>query len=392
MMVGNQYKIISELGSGGMGIVYQAVDTLLEREVAIKKLRSEFSRTPDVAKRFLREAKIQARLNHQNITHLLTCLQEGEIFYIVMEFVAGTPLNKLIPLPPHRLLPLAMQILDSLDYAHGMGVLHRDIKPDNLMVTSNGTIKIMDFGIAHVLGTTRHTREKVIMGTLEYISPERITGKDPERSSDIYSLGAVLFEALTGRLPFEAKSEFELLRQHLETPPPKLRSLVPDASETLEAVIEKALAKSPADRFATCREMADALAGEVAKLPARTSGSHLVNIDEEIARSRRRIAALLKSGDTELAERVLESARIDFAGRPEIAELQAYMANERRRSAAGSSDQRPRIAEILEQVAALQLKGDAIAAGDLALKALNEYPNVKAFQIVAICSKKTPVN
>lgn len=392
MMVGNQYKIVSELGSGGMGIVYQAVDTLLEREVAIKKLRSEFSRTPDVAKRFLREAKIQARLNHPNITHLLTCLQEADTFYIVMEFVAGTPLNKLIPLPPHRLLPLAMQILDSLDYAHGMGVLHRDIKPDNLMVTSNGTIKIMDFGIAHVLGTTRHTREKVIMGTLEYISPERITGKDPERSSDIYSLGAVLFEALTGRLPFEAKSEFELLRQHLETPPPKLRSVVPDASETLEAVIDKALAKNPADRFSTCREMADALSGEVAKLPVRTSGSHLVNIGEEIERSRRRIAALLKSGDAELAERVLDAARIDFAGRPEVAELQAYMANERRRAAAVASDQRPRIAEILEQIAALQRNGDAIAAGDLALKALNDYPNVKAFQIAAICSRKPAVN
>lgn len=198
MMIGNQYKIVSELGSGGMGVVYQAVDVLLEREVAIKKLRSEFSRSPDVAQRFLREAKIQARLNHSNITQLYTCLQQSDTFYIVMEFVAGTPLNRLIPLPYERLLPLALQTLDSLEYAHSMGVLHRDIKPDNLMVTPGGVLKIMDFGIAHVLGMSRQTREKTIMGTLEYISPERITGKDPDRRSDIYVLGAVLFEALTG--------------------------------------------------------------------------------------------------------------------------------------------------------------------------------------------------
>jgi serine/threonine protein kinase len=394
MMVGNQYKIVSELGSGGMGIVYQAVDIVLEREVAIKKLRSEFSRTPDVAKRFLREAKIQARLNHQNITHLFTCLQEGEVFYIVMEFVAGTPLNKLIPLPYQRLLPLAMQILDSLEYAHGMGVLHRDIKPDNVMVTPNGTVKIMDFGIAHVLGSTRHTREKVIMGTLEYISPERITGKDPERSSDIYSLGAVLFEALAGRLPFESQSEFELLRKHLEAPPPKLRSLVPDCPEALEAVIDKALAKNPADRFANCREMADALAGEVAKLPARRSGTgpHSINIGEELERCRSRISALIKSGDTELAERVLDSARIDYAGRPELTELQAFVAQKRRRAEPGSGDQRRRIAEILEQVASLHSKGHVKAAGELALRARGEFPNVRAFQIAAICCKAQSVN
>ncbi len=390
MMVGNQFKIVSELGSGGMGIVYQAVDVLLEREVAIKQLRTEFSRTPDVAGRFLREAKIQARLNHPNITHLLTCIQEGEVFYIVMEFVSGTPLNKLIPMPYHRLLPLAMQMLDSLEYAHGMGVLHRDIKPDNVMITPNGTVKIMDFGIAHVLGSTRHTREKVIMGTLEYISPERITGKDPERGSDIYSLGAVLFEALTGRLPFEAQSEFELLRQHLETPPPPVRSLVPDCPEWIELIINKALAKNPAERFASCAEMIAALSEEVAKLPARTSGtrSHQVNIAEEIDRCRHRISALLKSGDTELADRVLDCARIDYAGRPELAQLQGFMDQERKRSTTAPTDHRQQAADVLDKIEALYLKGDVDAAGKLAMLAAGEFPHVRAFQIAIICCSR----
>ncbi len=390
MMIGKQYKIISELGSGGMGVVFQAVDVLLEREVAIKKLRTDFSQSPDVAERFLREARIQARLNHPNITQLYTFLREDDVFYIVMEFVGGSPLNKLIPVPYQRLLPMAVQILDTLDYAHNMGVLHRDIKPDNLMVTANGSIKIMDFGIAHVLGSTRQTRNNMLIGTLEYISPERIMGKDPERSSDVYSVGVVLFEALTGRLPFEGPSEFELQRQHLQAPPPKIRTLLPECPEGLEEVINKALAKEPVDRFATCAEMKDALVVELAKLTGRASSGQrpVRNVAEEFERCRRRITALIKSHDFELAQRVLDSARIDYPGHERLTELQVFLSVESKRFAMGSGDLRRHVADTLQEIARLHQQANSQAAIDLAIRSFELNPQVKAFQIAALCCSR----
>ncbi len=388
MIIGNQYKIVSELGSGGMGVVYQAVDVLLEREVAVKKLRGEFSSSPDVARRFLREAKIQARLNHPNIAQLFTCMQQGDTFYIVMEFIAGTPLNRLIPLSYERLLPLAIQMLDTLEYAHSMGVLHRDIKPDNLMITPAGSLKIMDFGIAHVLGSTRHTREKIIMGTLEYISPERIVGKDPDRRSDIYSLGAVLFEALTGRLPFESKSEYALLRQHMEDVPPRVRDLVPECPEFIELLIDRALAKDPDQRFATCRGMREVLAAEMAKLrkPLPTNSPLLGgDASDEVERCRMRIAALIKSGDIDLAQRVLDSARIDYPEYEQIAKMQRSLDAERNKlaSEAGGA-QRTSAAELLRELRSLEEKDDREGALDFARRALQQHPHMRALQLAVL--------
>lgn len=259
MIVGQQYKILSELGAGGMGIVYQGVDVMLEREVAIKKLRSEFSRSGDVADRFRREAKIQASLNHPNLAHLYSFFKEGDSFYIVMEFVQGVPLSRLCPMSWQRALPLFRQVLDGLQYAHSLDVLHRDIKPDNIMVSPRGEVKVMDFGIAHVLGSVRHTRDKSIVGTLEYVPPEQIAGQQLSPRSDIYSLGILLFELISGRLPFEAAGEFELLRNHLETPPPRLSSVVPEVPAFLDQAIDRAMSKSPEDRFPSCGAMAEFL-------------------------------------------------------------------------------------------------------------------------------------
>lgn len=388
MIIANQYKIVSELGSGGMGVVYQAVDILLEREVAVKKLRGEFSSSPDVARRFLREAKIQARLNHPNIAQLFTCVQQGDTFYIVMEFIAGTPLNRLIPLSYERLLPLTIQMLDTLEYAHSMGVLHRDIKPDNLMITPAGSLKIMDFGIAHVLGSTRHTREKTIMGTLEYISPERIAGKDPDRRSDIYSLGAVLFEVLTGRLPFESKSEYTLLRQHMEDAPPRVREFVPECPEFLELLIDRALAKEPDHRFATCREMKEVLAVDIAKLPKPLpANSPFVGGDasDDVERCRRRISALIKSGDMDLAQRVLDSARMDYPEYEQLAKMQQSISAERRRLASDAGGaQRTSAAELLRELRSLEERNDRKAALDLARRALEQHPGMRALQLAVL--------
>ena len=162
-----QYRVSAELGTGGMGVVYRAMDLLLEREVAIKRLRSEYAASPSVLERFRKEAQLQAKLNHPNIAQLYTLLQDGDTLCIVMEFIDGTVLRNFMPMPWESAVPVALQILEALDYAHRRGVLHRDIKPENIVIDREGTVKVMDFGIAHALGAARLTRERVVIGTLE---------------------------------------------------------------------------------------------------------------------------------------------------------------------------------------------------------------------------------
>ena len=197
-----QYRVLSELGAGGMGVVYRAMDLLLEREVAIKRLRSEYAASPSVLERFRKEAQLQAKLNHPNIAQLYTLLQDGDSLCIVMEFIDGTVLRNFMPMPWPSAVPVVLQILEALDYAHRRGVLHRDIKPENIVIDREGTVKVMDFGIAHALGAARLTRERVVIGTLEYMPPERILNRDMDQRSDLYSVGVLLFEMLCGRLPF----------------------------------------------------------------------------------------------------------------------------------------------------------------------------------------------
>ena len=211
-----QYRVLSELGTGGMGVVYRAVDVLLEREVAVKRLRSEYAANPSVLERFRKEAQLQAKLNHPNITQLYTLLQDGDSLCIVMELVDGTVLRNFMPMRWQSALPVILQILEALDYAHRRGVLHRDIKPENIVIDHEGTVKVMDFGIAHALGAARLTRERVVIGTLEYMPPERILNRAMDQRSDLYSVGVLLFEMLCGRLPFASESEYELLRAQVE--------------------------------------------------------------------------------------------------------------------------------------------------------------------------------
>ncbi|MGA3035608.1 MAG: serine/threonine-protein kinase [Terracidiphilus sp.] len=249
-----QYRILEELGAGGMGIVYRALDTQLQREVALKRLRSEFAASPAVLERFRNEAKLQGRMNHPNIAQLYSLVQTQDAFCIVMELVTGVMVKDLIPLQWELAVTVIGETLDALGYAHNLGVLHRDIKPENILIDQRGTVKVMDFGIAYAVGSQRMTREKSIVGTLEYMSPERILGKPMDGRSDIYALGIVLFELLSGRLPFDISNEFDLLRWHLEEEPPSITS-VADVPLFFDAVIRKAMAKDPAQRYATCSEM-----------------------------------------------------------------------------------------------------------------------------------------
>ncbi|HLG16115.1 MAG TPA: protein kinase [Blastocatellia bacterium] len=257
-VVGN-YKITDKIGEGGMGAVFKGVDLMLEREVAIKVLRPEFSSQPEIVERFRSEAVTLAKLNHPNIATLHSFFRQGDNFFMVMEFVRGETLDSIIKrsgaLPCDRAIALFCQALEGIGRAHKLGIVHRDIKPANMMLTTeDGSIKVMDFGIARVLGTARMTRQGNIIGTIEYMSPEAIQGSDVDARADIYSLGILLYEMLTGRVPFDADTEFKMMMAHIQEAPPPPRDFAPHIPVSVEAAIMRALAKKPEARYQTVGE------------------------------------------------------------------------------------------------------------------------------------------
>lgn len=249
-----QFRIVEEIGAGGMGVVYRAFDVAVQREVAIKRLRSEFAASPAVLERFRNEAKLQGRLNHPNIAQLYSIVQTQEAFCIVMELVEGVTVRDLLPLPWAAASAVLLQALDALGYAHRLGVLHRDIKPENLIIDRHGVVKVMDFGIAYAVGSERMTREKTLIGTIEYMSPERILGRPMDGRSDIYALGILFFEMLSGRLPFDTSSEYDLMRNQIESEPPAVTDFA-DVSRALDGAIRKAMQKDAEQRYANCEAM-----------------------------------------------------------------------------------------------------------------------------------------
>ncbi len=264
MRIGN-FEIIAKLGEGGMGEVFKGLDLMLDRPVAIKTLRPELSARRDIVERFRSEAIALAKLNHPNIATLYSFSCEDGKYYMVMEFVAGEPLDHLMARLRKLSWPdavnLACQALEGLAHAHQAGIVHRDIKPSNMMLTKEGRLKLMDFGIARILQTARMTKTGNLIGTLEYMSPEQIQGRDVDPRSDLYSLGVVLFEMLAGRLPFQAQTDYDLIKQQVETPPPVLTRLAGQLPAPLNQIIMKSLAKRPDDRFPNARALNGALTG-----------------------------------------------------------------------------------------------------------------------------------
>ena len=257
------YLILEKIGQGGMGVVYKAIDVNLDRTVAIKVLAPELASDAHLVERFRHEAKALGNLNHVNIATLYSLQEANGQYLMVLEYIEGIAFDVLIQrrgrVPHEEAVRLFKQALLGIGFAHRRGIIHRDIKPANLIVTPNGMVKVMDFGIAHVIGVERLTRTGAQVGTAAYMSPEQIRNEPADCRSDIYSLSITLFEMLAGRLPFLAGSDFELMAAHLQTPPPRLRRFCPELSSTLENAVHKGLEKNVAARFQTAEEFGKAL-------------------------------------------------------------------------------------------------------------------------------------
>jgi beta-lactam-binding protein with PASTA domain/tRNA A-37 threonylcarbamoyl transferase component Bud32 len=262
-VLGNRYRLIELLGQGGMATIYRARDSQLERDVAIKVLRAEYGRDPDFSSRFRQEAQAAASLNHPNVVAVHDYGQDPVGPYIVMELVDGEDLASVIrrtgALPPRQAARIAAEIARALSAAHARGFVHRDVKPGNVLVGRDGRVKVADFGIARAVAEAQMTLPGTTLGSVHYFSPEQARGEQATISSDIYSLGIVLYELLTGRRPWEGDSAASIAMARLSGPVPSpsgVRSGVPPA---LDAIVQRALARDPSGRFPTAAAMADAL-------------------------------------------------------------------------------------------------------------------------------------
>jgi serine/threonine protein kinase len=251
-----RFELDSELGRGAMGVVWKAVDPLIGRPVAIKTVEAErFDFDPEARERFLREARAAGRLSHPNIVTIFDAGTSGDDAYIVMELIAGRTLSEMIAtgnrFPAFTVADIGAQIAEALDYAHSHGVVHRDIKPANVMLTPGGLVKITDFGVAR-LEDASHTRVGTVLGSPRYMSPEQVRGQQVDGRSDIYSLGVLLYELVTGACPFGASGSgdlMKLMKEIVEGDPPPLWDRAPHAPKAFEAIIARAMRKEPSERY-----------------------------------------------------------------------------------------------------------------------------------------------
>jgi len=261
----NRYRLESKLGEGGMALVYSGTDTVLRRRVAIKVLREQYAADDEFVRRFYQEAESAAKLSHPNIVNTYDVGREGDTYYIVMELVDGPSLAEIISadgkLPEPVAIDYAAQICNGLAYAHRAGLLHRDIKPANILVTRDDVVKLSDFGIARAVSqqTMALTKPGLVMGSVYYISPEQAQGHELHESSDLYSVGIVLYQMLTGALPFGGESPVTVALKHIGDPVPTLDASAPNVSPALASIVNKLLQKRPENRFHSASEVATAL-------------------------------------------------------------------------------------------------------------------------------------
>lgn len=257
--IANRYEILSLIGQGGMADVYKAKDTILNRIVAIKVLRDKLSQDAMALVRFQREASAASRLSHPNVVDIYDVGEYEGTHYIVMEFIRGRTLKELIAqrgaLDVDEAIGIMKQLVSAINHAHENNIIHRDIKPQNVLVKDDGTIKITDFGIAVANGSVQLTFNNTVMGSAHYLAPETTQGKEPNEQVDIYSLGIVFYELLTGKVPFTGKTPTEIAIKHLRKPMPFVRDFNPNIPQSVENIILKATAKNLSQRYVSCKEM-----------------------------------------------------------------------------------------------------------------------------------------
>jgi serine/threonine protein kinase len=269
-----QYEIVALLGKGGTAAVYRARQLTIKREVAVKVIKPDLAETEGFARRLEREAETIAALSHRHIVRLFDYGQHGEVVYLVMELLTGGSLSEQIkrgPLPPESTNHILGEIASALDFAHRRGVIHRDLKPQNVLFDEDGSAVLTDFGLAKLLhGTTALTQSGAVMGTPTYMAPEQWRAEPLDARTDVYALGNILFEMLTGRPPFIADTLFTMLHLHVNEPPPPMRSVNPAVPYRIEQVVKKALAKDPAQRFDSAPALADAFRAALQSTEAPT--------------------------------------------------------------------------------------------------------------------------
>ena len=258
-LLSGRYEILELIGTGGMANVYKARCTYLNRYVAIKVLKDEFKNDEDFLKRFNIESQAAAGLSHTNIVSVYDIGNENDMHFIVMEYVEGKTLKEYLAqngaLPWDKAVDFAIQIASALQHAHRKGIVHRDIKPQNIIVTKDETLKVTDFGIARAVSTFTMKVEDGAMGTVHYCSPEQARGGYTDEKSDVYSLGIVMYEMLTGKLPFESDNSVSVALKHMQEEAVAPSEIVPEIPTGVEEIVIKAMAKNQNDRFQTAGEM-----------------------------------------------------------------------------------------------------------------------------------------
>ncbi|WP_433921514.1 Stk1 family PASTA domain-containing Ser/Thr kinase [Paenibacillus taichungensis] len=281
--LGGRYEVIERVGGGGMALVYKAQDLLLNRNVAIKVLRQQFVHDEEFIRRFRREAQSAASLSHPNVVSVYDVGQEDDVHYIVMEYVEGKNLNEIIkeraPLQVDEAVRIASQIADALDHAHHNQIIHRDIKPHNILIGRNGRVKVTDFGIARAVTSTTITQTGSVVGSVHYFSPEHAKGIVTGEKSDLYSLGIVLYQMLTGQLPFLGESPISVALKHLQEEFDEPRKFNPLIPQSVENVILKSMRKNPQERYQSAKEMQTDL--ETCLMPERRNETKIDFPDED---------------------------------------------------------------------------------------------------------------
>ena len=294
-LIADRYELLDVVGTGGMSSVYRALDTLLERNVALKVLHPHHGDDSEYVERFRREARSVAQLSHPNIVTVIDRGESDGQQYIVFEYVDGESLKELVdrtgPLPVRRVIELGLQIADALAFAHQHGLVHRDVKPQNVLINSEGEAKVTDFGIARSLDVEHGVTETgTVLGTSNYLSPEQARGQQVSPATDVYSLGVVLYELLTGAVPFPGENFVAVAMKHINDSPPSLLAQRPDAPMRLVYAIERALAKDPADRFPTMQAFAAELRACFVELGEPDAATTFISRSAVLKESRRRPA------------------------------------------------------------------------------------------------------